>query len=41
MPSVIVPQAVNYLLNPAHPGAAGIAIAEIVHTRFDRRLIGE
>lgn len=41
VPSVIVPQAVNYLLNPAHPGAADITIAEIIRAPFDLRLIGE
>ncbi|WP_455406241.1 RES family NAD+ phosphorylase [Rhodopseudomonas parapalustris] len=41
VPSVIVPQAVNYLLNPAHPDAADITIAEIIRAPFDLRLIGE
>ncbi|WP_210210165.1 RES family NAD+ phosphorylase [Rhodopseudomonas palustris] len=40
VPSVIVPQAKNYLLNPAHPEAAEITIDEIIQAPFDPRLIG-
>jgi len=39
VPSVIVPEARNYLLNPSHPEAAGIAIAEIIEAPFDPRLL--
>lgn len=30
----------NFLLNPVHPDAARIAVAEIVHAPFDPRLLG-
>ncbi|WP_234822425.1 RES family NAD+ phosphorylase [Rhodopseudomonas palustris] len=40
VPSAIVPQADNFLLNPAHPDAAQIAIAEVIRAPFDPRLIG-
>ena len=38
VPSAIVPEARNYLLNPAHPDAGRITIAEIIHAPFDERL---
>ncbi|MBB5049845.1 RES domain-containing protein [Rhodopseudomonas rhenobacensis] len=41
VPSVIVPQAWNVLLNPAHPGAGAITIAEIIEAPFDPRLLPE
>jgi RES domain-containing protein len=39
VPSVIVPLARNFLLNPAHPDAAGFAVAEVIEAPFDRRLL--
>ncbi|ABD86959.1 RES family NAD+ phosphorylase [Rhodopseudomonas palustris] len=41
VPSVIVPQAWNVLLNPAHPDAGAITIAEIIEAPFDPRLLPE
>jgi RES domain-containing protein len=39
VPSALVPDATNYLLNPAHSGAARIMIASATHSSFDKRLI--
>lgn len=39
VPSAIVPEAVNYLLNPAHPDAARIGIASALRAAFDPRLM--
>lgn len=39
VPSVIVPTARNFLLNPAHPDAAGFAVAEVIEAPFDPRLL--
>jgi RES domain-containing protein len=36
-PSAIVPAAVNWLLNPAHPDSAQARIAEINRAPFDKR----
>ena len=38
VPSVIAPRTWNYLLNPAHPDAAKVQIAEVIKERFDNRL---
>jgi RES domain-containing protein len=38
VPSAIVPMAVNWLLNPAHPDSAQARIAEVMRTPFDARL---
>lgn len=38
VPSAIVPAAVNWLLNPAHPDTAQAHIAEITRAPFDQRL---
>ena len=38
VPSVIVPDGKNFLLNPAHPDAAKFAITEVVNAPFDPRL---
>jgi RES domain-containing protein len=38
VPSVIVPRARNFLLNPAHPEAAACTIAEVIDAPFDSRL---
>ena len=38
VPSVIVPGAHNYLLNPAHSEAGRITIREIIEAPFDPRL---
>jgi RES domain-containing protein len=40
VPSVIVPDAPNYLLNPLHPDAARIAIVARQTVAFDARLFG-
>jgi RES domain-containing protein len=38
VPSVIAPHTWNYLLNPAHPDAKLVLIAEVIKERFDNRL---
>jgi RES domain-containing protein len=38
VPSVIAPQTWNYLLNPEHPDAKQVAVAEVIRERFDNRL---
>jgi RES domain-containing protein len=38
VPSAIVPEAANYLLNPAHRDAARIGIASALRAAFDPRL---
>jgi RES domain-containing protein len=40
VPSVIVPAAYNYLLNPLHPEAARIAVVARQTVQFDARLFG-
>src|SRR5690606_2509662 len=40
MPSVVMPQARNYLLNPKHPDAARASISEVYRYPFDSRLLG-
>ncbi len=39
VPSVVMPQAFNYLLNPNHPDAAKLTIAQIWRYPFDSRLL--
>ena len=39
VPSAIVPEAVNYLLNPTHADAARIGIASALRAPFDLRLM--
>jgi RES domain-containing protein len=39
VPSAILPATFNYLLNPLHPDAARLRIAESMQARFDRRLV--
>lgn len=39
VPSAIVPSTVNMLLNPAHPDAARVGVAEIGDHVIDRRLL--
>ena len=39
VPSAISHQGQNFLLNPAHPDAATIVVAEIVRAPFDSRLL--
>jgi RES domain-containing protein len=36
--SAIAPQTWNYLLNPEHPDAKKIVVAEVIRERFDNRL---
>lgn len=38
VPSAISEKAFNYLLNPQHPDAAMIAVAEVIKAPFDSRL---
>jgi RES domain-containing protein len=38
VPSAIAPQTWNYLLNPEHPDAQKIEVAEVIKERFDNRL---
>ncbi len=40
VPSAISHQGQNFLLNPAHPEAAAIVVAEIIRAPFDSRLLG-
>lgn len=39
VPSAISEQGKNFLLNPAHPDAAKVIVAEIIHAPFDSRLL--
>jgi RES domain-containing protein len=39
VPSAIVPEAANYLLNPGHADAARIVIASAIRAAFDPRLM--
>jgi RES domain-containing protein len=39
VPSAIAPHTWNYLLNPSHPDAAQVQIAEVIKERFDNRLL--
>jgi RES domain-containing protein len=39
VPSAIVPEAANYLLNPAHPDAARATLASALCAAFDPRLM--
>jgi RES domain-containing protein len=39
VPSAIMPSTWNYLLNPMHPDAPKVTIAEVIHERFDNRLL--
>ena len=41
VPSAIVPESANYLLNPAHPDAARIGIASAIRAAFDPRLMSQ
>ena len=38
VPSAIAPQTWNYLLNPEHPEAKQVVVAEVIKERFDNRL---
>ncbi|MGA3080286.1 MAG: RES family NAD+ phosphorylase [Terracidiphilus sp.] len=38
VPSAIAPQTWNYLLNPEHPGAKQVVVAEVIREQFDNRL---
>lgn len=38
VPSAIMPHTWNYLLNPEHPDASHVQIAEVIKERFDNRL---
>jgi RES domain-containing protein len=38
VPSAIAPQTWNYLLNPEHPDAKQVQVAEVIRERFDNRL---
>ncbi len=38
VPSAIAPQTWNYLLNPEHPEAGRVQVAEVIKERFDNRL---
>ncbi|WP_247320099.1 RES family NAD+ phosphorylase [Bradyrhizobium sp. 141] len=39
VPSAISAQGSNFLLNPAHPDAARIGVAEVIQAPFDPRLL--
>jgi RES domain-containing protein len=38
VPSAIAPHTWNYLLNPEHPDAKQVQVAEVIHEHFDNRL---
>ncbi len=38
VPSAIAPQTWNYLLNPVHPDAEQVKVAEVIREQFDNRL---
>lgn len=38
VPSVLAPQTWNYLLNPEHPNAKQVQVAEVIREQFDNRL---
>lgn len=38
VPSAIMPHTWNYLVNPEHPDASQVGIAEVIQERFDNRL---
>jgi RES domain-containing protein len=38
VPSAIAPRTWNYLLNPEHPEAKQVVVAEVIQERFDNRL---
>jgi RES domain-containing protein len=38
VPSALAPQTWNYLLNPEHPEAKQLTVAEVVREQFDNRL---
>jgi RES domain-containing protein len=38
VPSAIAPQTWNYLLNPEHPEAKQVVVAEVIRESFDNRL---
>ena len=40
VPSALVPRTFNFLLNPLHPGAGSVKIAEVFEDRYDLRLLG-
>jgi RES domain-containing protein len=40
VPSAILPHTFNYLLNPMHPDAARVSIAEVFKAPLDLRLLG-
>lgn len=39
IPSAISAQGSNFLLNPAHPDAARVSVAEVIQAPFDPRLL--
>ncbi len=39
VPSVIVPEEANVLINPAHPGAAGLRVRKVRRWLYDARLL--
>ncbi|KVF00677.1 RES family NAD+ phosphorylase [Burkholderia vietnamiensis] len=39
VPSVVVPHAHNFLLNPLHPAASDVRIAEVMQSPYDRRIL--
>ena len=40
VPSVVVPEEANYVINPAHPAAVRIAVGDPVRVEWDPRLFG-
>jgi len=40
VPSVVIPEEYNYLLNPQHPGFGEVGIGEATPFSFDPRLLG-
>lgn len=40
VPSAVIPQEVNYLLNPLHPGISRVAVVSQAPFAYDTRLLG-
>lgn len=38
VPSVILPESINFILNPMHPSSADITIVDVIDFPFDERL---
>jgi RES domain-containing protein len=41
VPSALIPQEVNYLLNPQHPDLSAVMVASVSPFAYDARLVGQ